>query len=85
MICHATFRFFLRPFLGWVNTGALSRKEQQSSSRKRSRAGGEPPLHSPVLTTNDQSLEGLVSGECRGRSRKFLHLADRGWGWVRPP
>ena len=44
------FGFFLRPFLGWVNTGALLRKEQQSSGRKRSRAGGENLLFIPLFS-----------------------------------
>ena len=78
------FHFFLRPLLVWVNTGALSRKEQQLPGQKRSRAGGGSPLHSPLLNS-DESLEGLVSGDWRGMSRKYLHLGKRVWVELHPP
>ena len=66
-----------------MKTGALSRKEQQLPGQKRSRAGGGSPLHSPLLNS-DESLEGLVSGDWRGMSRKYLHLGERVWVEVPP-
>lgn len=67
-----------------MKTGALSRKEQQLPGQKRSRAGGGSPLHSPLLNS-DESLEGLVSGEWRGMSRKYLQLGERVLGGEAPP
>ena len=67
-----------------MKTGALSRKEQQLPGRKRSRAGGGRALHSPLLNRTDESLEGLVSGDWRGMSRKYLHLGEKVW-WKSPP